>query len=191
MTPPDDVRTGLTLAAGVDTAGWPTLAGQASPRSARADARDAAQSAPDSDPQDAPVPPFVPPSPDSEATIVASAPPPASPDTDATILQPADRAPITDAPRPRADRPSSVRPSTARLPSGRSGSGIQPARPATGGANGGAHVGNAQHMEPGEAFGARYRITRMLGVGGMGAVYQAWDAELGVTVAIITDGPLL
>ena len=36
----------------------------------------------------------------------------------------------------------------------------------------------------GEAFGPRYHIIRMLGIGGMGAVYQAWDAELGVAVAI-------
>jgi eukaryotic-like serine/threonine-protein kinase len=38
--------------------------------------------------------------------------------------------------------------------------------------------------EPGEAFGPRYHIIRELGVGGMGAVYQAWDAELGVSVAL-------
>src|SRR3954468_18615231 len=39
-------------------------------------------------------------------------------------------------------------------------------------------------LSPGQAFGHRYHIIRALGVGGMGAVYQAWDAELGVTVAI-------
>jgi eukaryotic-like serine/threonine-protein kinase len=39
-------------------------------------------------------------------------------------------------------------------------------------------------IEVGEAFGSRYHIIRVLGVGGMGAVYQAWDAELGVSVAI-------
>jgi eukaryotic-like serine/threonine-protein kinase len=39
-------------------------------------------------------------------------------------------------------------------------------------------------LEPGQSFGPRYHIIRALGVGGMGAVYQAWDAELGVTVAI-------
>ncbi len=36
----------------------------------------------------------------------------------------------------------------------------------------------------GQAFGPRYHIIRILGVGGMGAVYQAWDSELGVAVAI-------
>ncbi len=39
-------------------------------------------------------------------------------------------------------------------------------------------------LTPGAAFGPRYRITRLLGIGGMGAVYEAEDAELGVTVAI-------
>ena len=35
-----------------------------------------------------------------------------------------------------------------------------------------------------QMMGDRYQIIRLLGVGGMGAVYQAWDAELGVAVAI-------
>src|SRR5262245_27649624 len=39
-------------------------------------------------------------------------------------------------------------------------------------------------IHPGEAFGPRYHIIRLLGMGGMGAVYQAWDSELGVAVAI-------
>ena len=36
----------------------------------------------------------------------------------------------------------------------------------------------------GQNFGARYHIIRLLGVGGMGAVYQAWDQELEVAVAV-------
>ena len=39
-------------------------------------------------------------------------------------------------------------------------------------------------LEAGQAFGPRYHIIRLLGMGGMGAVYQAWDAELDVAVAI-------
>jgi len=41
-------------------------------------------------------------------------------------------------------------------------------------------------LKAGEDFGPRYHIMRVLGVGGMGAVYQAWDAELEVAVAIKT-----
>jgi len=36
----------------------------------------------------------------------------------------------------------------------------------------------------GAAFGHRYHIIKLLGMGGMGAVYQAWDSELGIAVAI-------
>lgn len=39
-------------------------------------------------------------------------------------------------------------------------------------------------LRPGQTFGPRYHIIKTLGVGGMGAVYQAWDAELGEAVAI-------
>src|SRR5262245_55135282 len=39
-------------------------------------------------------------------------------------------------------------------------------------------------LHPGAAFGPRYHIIRLLGMGGMGAVYQAWDSELGIAVAI-------
>ena len=39
-------------------------------------------------------------------------------------------------------------------------------------------------LEVGEPFGMRYRIERLLGAGGMGAVYQAFDRELGIPVAL-------
>jgi tetratricopeptide (TPR) repeat protein len=39
-------------------------------------------------------------------------------------------------------------------------------------------------LKIGQSFGPRYHIIKLLGVGGMGAVYQAWDAELSVAVAL-------
>src|SRR5215831_17167747 len=39
-------------------------------------------------------------------------------------------------------------------------------------------------LSVGQDFGSRYHIIRLLGAGGMGAVYQAWDKILEVAVAV-------
>ncbi|CAN5645476.1 hypothetical protein BH23ACI1_BH23ACI1_29110 [soil metagenome] len=45
-------------------------------------------------------------------------------------------------------------------------------------------VPNSGPLETGQNFGTRYHIIRCIGAGGMGAVYQAWDQELEVAVAV-------
>ena len=112
------------------------------------------------------------------------------PADDATRFEPADDAtqfgPGDDvtryepvAPQPAAPRP---RPSTQRGIVSPRASASTDHSPGTGGAT---SDGDDQGpLVVGQAFGPRYKITRVLGVGGMGAVYQAWDAELGVDVAV-------
>ena len=50
-------------------------------------------------------------------------------------------------------------------------------------------LGPGAELLPGTRLGSRYTVIRLLGRGGMGAVYQAYDDELGVAVAIKTILP--
>ena len=54
----------------------------------------------------------------------------------------------------------------------------------TGGSPAPSASADSSPLSMGEAFGSRYHIIKLLGMGGMGAVYQAWDQELGVAVAL-------
>jgi len=63
--------------------------------------------------------------------------------------------------------------------------GLTPVPPASGsGGEGAGRTSGQGFLNPGHDFGARYHIIRLLGAGGMGAVYQAWDRTLEVAVAI-------
>jgi serine/threonine protein kinase/Flp pilus assembly protein TadD len=61
--------------------------------------------------------------------------------------------------------------------------GAAPARPPSTGDRG-RQESSERLLEIGHQFGPRYHITKLLGMGGMGAVYAAWDAELEILVAL-------
>ena len=76
----------------------------------------------------------------------------------------------------------SASPIIARTPPSKSSSaGSNGARRGTGG---GGAASTEGPLQCGEMLGSRYHIIRLLGIGGMGAVYQAWDSELEVALAL-------
>src|SRR5690348_12938105 len=54
----------------------------------------------------------------------------------------------------------------------------------TGPAQAARNSGSGTQLAPGSLLAQRYKIIRLLGQGGMGAVYQAFDSELDRTVAV-------
>ena len=50
-------------------------------------------------------------------------------------------------------------------------------------------AGESANALVGRSLGSRYRVQRLLGAGGMGAVYEAFDVDLGVAVALKTVRP--
>ncbi len=108
----------------------------------------------------------------------------------ATRLTPVDRPAALPGAGPSSARPPASEPGTATDRSARAGPTVATPPPGLDGATVWTAPTNAvDRLQAGQAFGTRYHIIKLLGIGGMGAVYQAWDDELGVAVAIKTIRP--
>jgi serine/threonine protein kinase/tetratricopeptide (TPR) repeat protein len=105
---------------------------------------------------------------ESDDLTVLRLPPVGAEDADATREEPAIQSRGVREPTPAAPR---------HRPSSSSGG----SRPRTGGS--GPSGSPDGPLQVGQMLGTRYHIIRLLGIGGMGAVYQAWDSELEVALA--------
>jgi hypothetical protein len=135
-----------------------------------------------------------PPDPDVTAIPAATFDPevtrvPAVQDVDVTRVPVAQDVDVTRVPtaRPSDDDETSMGGPPAASLRGSRGGGTRAGRSRGGQTLGG--FGEVATDLVGKDLGDRYHIIKLLGAGGMGAVYQAWDGELGVAVALKTVRP--